>query len=154
VFGQLIIMIVYIPILSLEGIEGKMFRPMALTVMLILVGSLLMSLTITPVLASLALPRNIEEKDVWLVRLAKWLYAPVLRRVVSARYLVLLLALGTLGATGSLASRFGTEFVPRLSEGSIVIGVIRPPGTSLDESIAMNTRMEQALLSAFPDEID
>ncbi|MGQ0633758.1 MAG: efflux RND transporter permease subunit [Planctomycetaceae bacterium] len=154
VFGQLIIMIVYIPILTLEGVEGKMFRPMALTVMLILVGSLIMSLTVTPVLASLVLPRTMEEKDVWLVRLAKWLYAPVLRWVVSARFVVLLLALAALGATGWLATGFGTEFVPRLSEGSIVIGIIRPPGTSLDESIALNTRMEQALLAAFPDEID
>ncbi len=79
VFGQLIIMIVYIPILTLEGVEGKMFRPMALTVMLVLVGSLALALTLTPALASLCLPRHINEKEVWLVRIARWLYAPLLR---------------------------------------------------------------------------
>lgn len=153
VFGQLIIMIVYIPILSLEGVEGKMFRPMALTVVFILIGSLVMSLTVTPVLASLVLPKRMEEKDVWLVRLAQWIYRPLLGWVVSARFAVLALALAALAATGIYAAGFGTEFVPRLSEGSIVIGIIRPPGTSLEESIRMNTRMEQVLLAAFPDEI-
>jgi cobalt-zinc-cadmium resistance protein CzcA len=153
VFGQLIIMIVYIPILTLQGVEGKMFRPMALTVVLILVGSLIMSLTVTPVLASLVLPKKLEEKDVWLVRLAQWLYAPTLRFVVQARYIVLVLAGGALAWAGWLALGFGTEFVPRLSEGALVIGILRPPGTSLEESIRMNTRMEQVLLAAFPDEI-
>src|SRR6185312_11494288 len=78
VFGQLIIMIVYIPILSLQGVEGKMFRPMAITVIFVLVGSLLLSLTLTPVAASFVLPRKIDEEEVLLVRLARWLYAPVL----------------------------------------------------------------------------
>ena len=85
VFGQLIIMIVYIPILTLEGVEGKMFRPMALTVILVLVGSLILSLTLTPVLASLVLPKRIDERDVFLVRFAKSLYGPVLERVLNRR---------------------------------------------------------------------
>ncbi|HZT82621.1 MAG TPA: efflux RND transporter permease subunit, partial [Gemmataceae bacterium] len=79
VFGQLIIMIVYLPILTLEGVEGKMFRPMALTVMLVLAGSLVLALTLTPVLASLVLPRRLDEKEVWLVRAARGLYRPCLR---------------------------------------------------------------------------
>ncbi|MFN0051387.1 MAG: efflux RND transporter permease subunit [Planctomycetales bacterium] len=153
VFGQLIIMIVYIPILTLQGVEGKMFRPMAITVILILIGSLIMSLTVTPVLASLVLPKRMEEKESWLVRLAHWLYRPALRVVLRARLATLLAAAGGLAFAGWLALGFGTEFVPRLSEGALVIGVLRPPGTSLDESIRMNTRMEQALLAAFPDEI-
>ncbi len=78
-FGELIIMIVYLPILTLQGVEGKLFRPMALTVIFALVGSLVLSLTFMPVLASLLLPRHIEEKDPWLVRLARWIYAPILR---------------------------------------------------------------------------
>jgi cobalt-zinc-cadmium resistance protein CzcA len=153
VFGQLIIMIVYIPILSLQGVEGKMFRPMALTVVFILVGSLIMSLTVTPVLASLVLPQRIEEKDVFLVRLARWLYLPLLRRVLKARMPVLLFAGAALAATAMAAAGFGTEFVPRLSEGSLVIGIVRPPGTSLEESARVNTQMERVLLAAFPDEI-
>src|SRR5205823_3476702 len=78
-FGELIIMIVYLPILTLEGVEGKLFRPMALTVIFALAGSMVMSLTLMPVLASLLLPRKMEEKDPWVVRLALWIYAPLLR---------------------------------------------------------------------------
>src|SRR5438034_5164015 len=77
-FGELIIMIVYLPILTLEGIEGKRFRPMALTVIFALTGSLIFSLTLMPVLASLLLPRRLSERKPWLVRLAEWAYAPLL----------------------------------------------------------------------------
>src|SRR5208282_3681175 len=76
-FGELIIMIVYLPILTLEGVEGKMFRPMALTVIFALCGSLVLSLTVMPVLASLILPRRVVEQEPWLVRGARWLYRPV-----------------------------------------------------------------------------
>ncbi|MES1213003.1 MAG: efflux RND transporter permease subunit, partial [Singulisphaera sp.] len=129
VFGQLIIMIVYLPILTLQGVEGKMFRPMALTVMFVLTGSLILSLTLMPVLASLVLPKNIEEKDALPVRLARAVYAPILRLCLTFRYLVLVVALGGLAAAAVLAMSFGSEFVPRLSEGAIVIGIVRPPGT-------------------------
>src|SRR5205823_8352368 len=78
-FGELIILIVYLPILTLEGVVGKLFRPMALTVIFALVGSMVLSLTLMPVLASLLLPRRMHERDPWVVRLARWLYAPVLR---------------------------------------------------------------------------
>src|SRR5204862_7337389 len=78
-FGELIIMIVYLPILTLEGIEGKMFRPMALTVIFALAGSMVLSLTLMPVLASLILPNRIEEREPWLMRLAHRIHAPVLR---------------------------------------------------------------------------
>src|SRR5262249_572766 len=154
VFGQLIIMIVYIPILTLEGVEGKMFRPMAWTVMFVLVGSLLCSLTITPVLASLLLPKRIEERDVLLVRIAKWLYGPALAWCLRVRWIAMALAAGALLVAGVMALRLGTEFVPRLSEGAIVIGIIRPPGTNLDESLRMNQRMEELLLERFPDEVE
>jgi cobalt-zinc-cadmium resistance protein CzcA len=153
VFGQLIIMIVYLPILTLEGVEGKMFRPMALTVIFILIGSLILSLTATPVLASLFLPRKIVEKDVILVRFARWLYRPTLSAALRMRWGVVGVAAVLLMVTLGLASRMGSEFVPRLSEGDLVIGIIRAPGTSLERSGALNAQMEKMLLAKFPDEI-
>lgn len=153
VFGQLIIMIVYLPILTLEGVEGKMFRPMALTVIFILIGSLIVSLTLTPVLASFFLPRTIEEKDVFLVRMAQWIYRPVLALAHRLRWLVLPAAAGAVCYTVVIALGLGSEFVPRLSEGDVVIGVVRAPGTSLEVSSAMNTQMERLLLQKFPDEV-
>jgi cobalt-zinc-cadmium resistance protein CzcA len=154
VFGQLIIMIVYIPILTLEGVEGKMFRPMALTVIFILAGSLICSLTVTPVLASLCLPKNMKEEDVFVVRALRWIYSPLLRLSLNARWPIVAACLVVIAGTGAIASRLGSEFVPRLSEGSIVIGIVRPPGTSLDESLRMNQRMEADLLKQFPDEVE
>lgn len=154
VYGQLIIMIVYIPILTLEGVEGKMFRPMALTVVFILIGSLICSLTVTPVLASIFLPKVIHEEDVLLVKVARAVYRPFLRYALHARTLIVMLAIVALGITGWVASRMGSEFVPRLSEGAIVVGVVRPPGTGLDESIRMNSRMEEILIKNYPDEVD
>lgn len=154
VFGQLIIMIVYIPILTLEGVEGKMFRPMAITVVFVLIGSLIASLTLIPVLASLLLPKRISEGEPWFLQVAQRLYAAVLQVTLRRRSMVLASAAGVLILTGYLALGLGSEFVPRLSEGSIVVGVLRPPGTSLSESTRINTLMEQALLKAFPDEVD
>jgi cobalt-zinc-cadmium resistance protein CzcA len=153
VFGQLIIMIVYVPILTLQGVEGKMFQPMALTVMLVLLGSLILSLTVTPVLASVALPRRINERDVLLVRLAKAIYAPLLRLALRMKAGVCLFSAGCLVVAALLALNLGTEFVPQLAEGSLVIGIRYPPGTSYGESARNNTLIEQMLLNEFPAEI-
>lgn len=153
VFGQVIIMIVYLPILTLEGVEGKLFRPMALTVIFALLGSLILSLTVIPVLASLLLPRKIDEREPWLIRLAGWVYRPVLRGVLRYRFTVMLLAAGVLAVTVMIARGMGSEFIPKLSEGAIVANVIRLAGTDLDESVRYNTQMEKALLAAFPDEV-
>jgi heavy metal efflux system protein len=152
-FGELIIMLVYVPILTLEGIEGKLFRPMALTVIFALLGSLVLSLTVMPVLASLLLPRRISERDPLPVRLARWLYAPVLRVVMRHKYAAVALAVCVLGGAAVVARGLGSEFVPRLSEGAIAINVVRLAGTDLAESVRYNTQMERALLAAFPDEI-
>lgn len=152
-FGELIIVLVYVPILALEGIEGKLFRPMALTVIFALAGSLILSLTLMPVLASLLLPRRMEEPDPLLVRLCRWLYAPVLRLVMRHNLAVLGMALCVLLVAVIIARGFGAEFIPKLSEGAIVANVIRLAGTDLDESMRYNTQMEKALLAAFPDEI-
>jgi cobalt-zinc-cadmium resistance protein CzcA len=152
-FGELIIMLVYVPILTLEGIEGKLFRPMALTVIFALLGSLVLSLTVMPVLASLLLPRKMNERDPLIVRAARQLYAPVLNLVMRFKYSVVVLALCGLAATVIVARGLGSEFVPRLSEGAIAINVVRLAGTDLSESVRYNTRMEKALLAAFPNEI-
>lgn len=152
-FGELIIMLVYVPILTLEGIEGKLFRPMALTVIFALAGSLILSLTVMPVLASLLLPRRLNERDPLLVRLARWMYRPVLAGVMRQRYAVVAFALAVLMAAGMVARGLGSEFIPRLSEGSIVVNIVRLAGTDLEESVRYNTQMEKALLAAFPDEV-
>lgn len=153
-FGELIIMIVYLPILTLEGIEGKLFRPMALTVIFALLGSLALSLTLMPVLASLLLPRRIEEREPLPVRLAHGLYAPALRLAMANRLATIGLAMAVLFLSGMLARGLGSEFLPRLSEGAIVVNVVRLPGTDIAESVRYNTRMEQAILAAFPDEVE
>jgi len=152
-FGQLIIMIVYIPILTLEGVEGKMFRPMALTVVFILIGSLVLSLTVVPVLSSIFLPRRMDSHDVLLVRFLRAVYRPLLRGCLAARGTLALAAVVILGITVLRAASLGTEFVPKLSEGDIVLGIIRAPGTSIEESCRMNMRIEKALLDEFPAEI-
>jgi heavy metal efflux system protein len=153
-FGELIIMIVYLPILTLEGIEGKLFRPMALTVILALAGSLVLSLTLMPVLASLLLPRRIEEREPVVVRVARWAYRPILRLAMRRRAVTLSGAVLALLVAALLARGLGSEFVPRLSEGAIAVNVIRLAGTDLEESMRYNTLMEKAILSAFPDEVD
>lgn len=154
-FGELIIMIVYLPILTLEGIEGKLFRPMALTVIFALLGSLLLSLTLMPVLASLFLPRRIEEQEPILMRAIKAGYVPVLHLAMRYKALVIGLAGGLMFvAFAIVAPNLGSEFVPRLSEGAIAISVVRLTGTTLEDSIKYNTQMEQALLAEFPDEIE
>ena len=153
-FGELIIMIVYLPILTLEGVEGKLFRPMAMTVIMALAGSMILSLTLMPVLASLLLPKHLEEKDPFLIRILKRLYAPVLRFTMHQKVLVVGVAVCLLViAFGMIAPNLGTEFVPRLSEGAIIINVVRLPGTDLDETNRYNTQMEKTLLERFPDEI-
>jgi len=154
-FGELIIMIVYLPILTLEGVEGKLFRPMALTVILALAGSLVLSLTLMPVLASLALPRRIEEREPLLMRLAHRIHNPLLRICMEHKVVVIGVTLCVLVvAFGMMAPHLGAEFVPKLSEGSIVINVIRLAGIDLSESVRYNTQIERALLAAFPDEIE
>jgi cobalt-zinc-cadmium resistance protein CzcA len=153
-FGELIIMIVYLPILTLEGIEGKMFRPMALTVVFALAGSMVLSLTLMPVLASLFLPRKIAEREPLLMRIAHAIHNPILRFAMHHKLAVLGFAAAVLVvAFGMIAPHLGSEFVPRLSEGAVAIGVVRLAGTDLDESIRYNTAMERVLLETFPDEV-
>jgi cobalt-zinc-cadmium resistance protein CzcA len=154
-FGELIIMIVYLPILTLEGTEGKLFRPMALTVIFALLGSMVLSLTLMPVLASLVLPRRMDEREPLLMRIIKWFYVPALRVAMRNRGVVIGFALVLLFvAFAVVAPNLGSEFVPRLSEGAIAVSVVRLTGTDLDDSIEYNTQMEKAVLAEFPDEVE
>jgi cobalt-zinc-cadmium resistance protein CzcA len=154
-FGEMIIMIVYLPILTLEGVEGKMFRPMALTVIFALAGSMLLSVTLMPVLASFVLSRHGLDREPAIMRLAHRLHAPLLRFAMNQKVAVIVVALTALiFAFGWVAPNLGTEFVPRLSEGSLGIGVVRLAGTDLEESIRLNTLMEKALLAKFSSEIE
>jgi cobalt-zinc-cadmium resistance protein CzcA len=153
-FGELIIMIVYLPILTLEGVEGKLFRPMALTVIFALLGSLILSLVVTPALATLMLPRKVEEREPWLVRMASVIYRPIFEAAMRHQVAVLLFGVFSVLLAVLAARSLGSEFVPQLSEGSIVVGIMRLPGTSLEEALRYNTQMERALLAAFPDEVE
>ncbi|HQJ48264.1 MAG TPA: CusA/CzcA family heavy metal efflux RND transporter [Verrucomicrobiota bacterium] len=152
-FGVGIILIVFLPILTLEGVEGKLFRPMALTMVFALAGSLLLALTFIPVAASLFLLRPIKEKEPWLERLARRLYEPVLNLALRFRWFTLLGALVLLAGAGVLAARMGGEFLPRLGEGAIVGTSVRVAGVSVEEAAALNDRLEKLLLAGFPDEI-
>ena len=152
-FGVGIILVVFLPILSLEGVEGKLFQPMALTMIYALAGSLLLALTLIPVLASFLLPRQLEEREPWLVRQAHRVYAPVLDTALHRRKTTLLCALALLVAVAVLASRMGGEFLPKLGEQAIVGTTVRLAGISVEEAVAYNDRIEKTLLAEFPDEI-
>ncbi len=153
-FGELIIMVVYLPILALEGVEGKLFRPMALTVIFALLGSALLSMTLMPVLASFALKRGGgSHREPRLVSLLKRGYRPVLDWALAHTRAVLasagLLVLGAVAA----ATQLGSEFVPRLSEGTLVINTVRLAEVSLTESLRYGGQIEKVLLTRFPNEV-
>ena len=153
-FGVGIILVVFLPILTLEGIEGKLFKPMALTLIFALLGSLILALTLTPVLASWFLPRQVKEKEPWLVRVARRAYEPVLNLALRFRKLTLFGAAALFCGTMLLATRMGGEFLPKLGEGAIVGTTVRLAGISVAEAVAQNDRIEQALLAEFPHEIE
>jgi cobalt-zinc-cadmium resistance protein CzcA len=153
-YGELIIMIVYLPILTLEGIEGKLFRPMALTVIFALLGSLVLSLTLMPVLTSIFLRKSVKKRQNWLVRGAQWCYRPLLR--LALRWRLAFVGGAIILLTGSivLSQRLGSEFVPRLSEMGIVINTVRLAGVSLEESTRYGSHLERFILDKFPDEVE
>lgn len=155
-FGELIIMIVYLPILALEGVEGKMFRPMALTVIFALVGSMIVSMTVMPVLASMVLRRPQAGRPHREPRFVLWLkagYRPLLEWALGHVRLVVGVAALVVLAGAALATRLGSEFIPRLNEGTIVINTVRLAEVSLSESLRYGDRIEQVLLAKFPAEV-
>ena len=149
-FGELIIAIVYLPILALEGTEGKLFRPMALTVIFALAGSLLLSLTLMPVLAAMGLSARPQEKEIWLLRWIKHLYQPVLDAFVRHPAAAVFLALALVGASVPMAFFLGGEFMPRLNEGDLLIEAVRIPSASLEGAEAVSTQVEN-LLKTIPE---
>ena len=153
-FGELIIMIVYLPILTLEGVEGKLFRPMALTVIFALAGSMVMSLTLMPALASLGLARKTSDQETFIDRLAHRVFHPLLRLGLRFPWTTLGFVASITVATTILGFHLGSEFVPRLNEGTIVINTVRLAGVSLEESTRYGTKIEQLLKREFPDEIE
>jgi cobalt-zinc-cadmium resistance protein CzcA len=150
-FGVLIITIVYVPILSLTGIEGKMFKPMALTVIFALVGALLLALTLMPVLCSYFLRGRISEEDNFLVRAAKAAYRPALGVALRLRWLLVGGALALFAGAVVLFTRLGAEFVPQLDEGSYAAHMIRTTSIGLDAAIAMQERSEKILKERYPE---
>lgn len=162
VFGVAIITIVYVPILALTGTEGKMFKPMALTVIFALLGSLLLALTLIPALCSWFLKQKVKprkgESDLesdedhnFVMRGIKRVYEPVLRWGLGHRWLLVIVAAALFGGALYLYPRLGAEFVPQLDEGSIVIQMVRPTSINLDESVEMQLRAERVLLDDFPE---
>ncbi|WP_339850120.1 CusA/CzcA family heavy metal efflux RND transporter [uncultured Dokdonia sp.] len=154
IFGQLIILIVFIPILSLSGVEGKMFKPMALTFSFALIGAMIFCFTYVPVAASMFLkPSNATDKNIS-VRLMKWLnkiYEPVIDWALQSKRLVLGIAVALLAVAIYLYSTMGGEFVPTLDEGDFVIQPVLKTGTSLSNTVEITTEIEKILLSKFPE---
>jgi cobalt-zinc-cadmium resistance protein CzcA len=144
-FGELIIAIVYVPILALQGTEGKLFRPMALTVLFALAGSLVLSLTFMPAMASLALPKHVDEQEIWMVRQIKRIYRPLVSRAIAHPLVTAVIALAVFMGSVPVAAHLGAEFMPRLEEGDLLIEAVRLPTASLEGSIEMSTRIEQLL---------
>ncbi len=153
-FGEIIILIVYLPILALTGIEGKMFKPMAQTVSFAILGALILSLTYVPMMSALFLKRTIVVRTTIADRIMNFfhrLYEPVIRFALHAKWLVLSIAVGLLVITVVLFSRLGGEFIPTLEEGDLALHQILPTGTSLDRSVAISTKIQKALLQEFPE---
>jgi cobalt-zinc-cadmium resistance protein CzcA len=146
-FGELIIAVVYVPILGLQGMEGKMFRPMALTVLFALLGSLILSMTFMPAMASLALPKHVSEHEVWLVRWIKRFYDPLVKKTIAHPVLTTLVALSVLLFSLPVGAWLGAEFMPRLEEGDVLIEAVRLPTASLEGSIDMSTQIEKILIN-------
>ncbi|OAK65943.1 cation transporter [Variovorax paradoxus] len=150
-FGQLIIMIVYLPIFALTGVEGKLFHPMAFTVVIALLGAMILSITFIPAAVALFIGNKVSEKENRLMVWAKRGYEPLLARVMAAKPLVITTAVVAVVLSGLLATRLGTEFVPSLSEGDFAIQALRIPGTSLTQSVEMQKQLERTLKEKFPE---
>ncbi len=150
-FGQLIIMIVYLPIFALAGVEGKMFHPMALTVVIALLGAMLLSITFIPAAVALFIGKTVAEKENRLMGWARRAYAPLLERAMAAKAVVLTVAGIAVVLSGLLATKLGSEFVPSLNEGDFAVQALRIPGTSLTQSVAMQQQIERTLKAKFPE---
>ncbi|MFM2121282.1 MAG: hypothetical protein RL722_2750, partial [Pseudomonadota bacterium] len=150
-FGQLIIMVVYVPVLALTGVEGKMFHPMAYTVLLALLGAMILSVTFVPAAVALFIGQRVSEGENRLMAWARRRYEPALRASLANTPVVLTFALVAVGLSLLIATRLGSEFVPNLDEGDFAIQALRVPGTSLTQSVEMQKQLETALKARFPE---
>ncbi|MCA8995184.1 MAG: efflux RND transporter permease subunit, partial [Planctomycetaceae bacterium] len=149
-FGELIIAVVFLPILLLEGTEGKLFRPMALTVLFALAGSLVLSMTFMPAMASIFLPKKMEEEEIFLVRIVKFIYQPLVTRAIKHPIVTIVMALTVFVVSIPIARNLGAEFMPRLEEGDLLIEAQRLPSATLEGSIDMSTQIEN-ILKKYPE---
>ncbi|PKP82716.1 MAG: CusA/CzcA family heavy metal efflux RND transporter [Alphaproteobacteria bacterium HGW-Alphaproteobacteria-18] len=145
IFGVIIITVVYLPIFALTGIEGKMFHPMAFTVVIALTSALILSLTFVPSAVALLVRGKVTEKESWIMRGAKAAYRPALRLAVKSRYAVVVGAIVLVGFAGWGATRLGSEFIPNLDEGDIALHALRIPGTSLTQAVEMQEMLERRI---------
>ncbi|WP_349970686.1 CusA/CzcA family heavy metal efflux RND transporter [Pseudomonas caspiana] len=151
IFGQLIIMVVYLPIFALTGVEGKMFHPMAFTVVIALLGAMILSVTFVPAAIAMFVTGKVKEEEGVVMRTARLRYAPVLKWVLSHRSIAFSVAVVLIGLSGFTASRMGSEFIPSLSEGDFALQALRVPGTSLSQSVDMQQRLEKAIVEKMPE---
>ena len=150
-FGQFIIIVVYLPIFALSGIEGKMFNPMAFTVVTALLAAMLLSVTFVPAAVALFVTGRVSEKENILMRLARQYYLPLYDWVMQAKALVLTVAAVLVVLCGLLMMRLGSEFIPNLNEGDLAVQTIRAPGISLTQAVEMQGQIERTLIQKFPE---
>lgn len=150
-FGVLIITLVYVPILSLQGVEGKMFKPMAVVALLTLGGALVLALTLVPVLCSFCLGGRVREIEPWLARFCKRLYAPVLDLALRFRMTIALAMMLAFAGSLGLFARLGAEFIPQLDEGDLMLQMIRSASAGLESSVHLQRQSERVLLQEFPE---
>ena len=144
-FGSLIVMVVYLPILTLTGVEGKMFVPTAFTVLVALLGAVIFSFTFVPAAVALLVSGKVSETENLLVRSAKRFYTPLLNASLKHRVITVAAALAIFAGSLAVGSRMGSEFIPSLDEGDIALQAVRIPGTSLTQSLAMQAALEKRL---------
>ncbi|MBI4936887.1 MAG: efflux RND transporter permease subunit [Nitrosomonadales bacterium] len=148
--GVAIIIIVFLPLLTLQGLEGKLFIPVALTIVFALAASLLLSLTVVPMLASFLLKR-VSHQEPWLVRKAMGVYTPLLQRALNRERVVIIGALVMLVITGAVYTKIGKTFMPEMDEGDIIVGIEKLPSVSLEQTAALDLKIQQAIMKHVPE---
>ena len=151
IFGQLIILVVYLPIFTLSGVEAKLFHPMAMTVVLALIGAMILSVTFVPAAVALFVTGEVKETESRWMRWLKTQYELLLDQAYELRLFVTIMALCILMLSGVLATQIGSEFAPQLSEGDFAVQQMRSPSTGLEQSLRMQENTEKLLLKAFPE---